>query len=205
MGFEYLHGSRLHNIPGQPVPVFDQPHRKKRIVFFCSDRHINHLVPIVSCPVSGQQSGSPFSYKCRKAFFPGTWVEMCVGCSEYLDWVRAQGCAEWAGAGASTCPRPYAVLAACTGLPWPRQLWRQKRAAASQAQPGSSRKPDHAALIRAGLTTTKCLLIKGCVTQIVYRLSQIQTRHLLSSSLIWQTGLLQVKGLKGVWRSRTVP
>lgn len=37
---------------------------KKRIVFFCSDGHLNHLVPIVSCPVSGrcwQEFGSPFS------------------------------------------------------------------------------------------------------------------------------------------------
>lgn len=150
--------------------MFDHPHRKKRMVFFCSDRHINHLVPIVSCPISGhcwQQSGSPFSYECRKAFFPGTWVEMCVGSSEHVGWVRAQGCAEWEGTGACTCPHPCAVLAGCAGLPWPRQLRRQKRAAASQAQPGSSRKPDPAALLRAAVTTTKCLLIKGHVTQIV--------------------------------------
>lgn len=61
---------------------------------------------------------------------------------------------------------------------------RQQRAAARQAQPGSCRKPDPAVLLRAGLTTTVCLLIKGPATQIVYELSHIQTRRLLSSSLI---------------------
>lgn len=117
--------------------------------------------------------------------------------SEHLGWVRAQGCAVWEGTGASSCPHPSAVQVGCTGLPWPRQLQRQQRAAASQAQPGSSRKPDPAALLPAGLTTTECLLIEGRVTQIVYGLSQIHTRHLLSSSLIWQKGLLQVRGLRG--------
>lgn len=39
-------------------------------------------------------------------FFPGTWVEMSVGCSEHLGWVRAQGCAGWGGTGAALTLTP---------------------------------------------------------------------------------------------------
>jgi len=29
MAFEYLKGWRLHNLPGQPLPVFDHPHNNE--------------------------------------------------------------------------------------------------------------------------------------------------------------------------------
>uniref|UniRef100_A0A8C5TTH3 Gamma-synuclein n=1 Tax=Malurus cyaneus samueli TaxID=2593467 RepID=A0A8C5TTH3_9PASS len=52
-GFLNLRRKRLHSIPGQPVLVFDHPQReKKRIVFFCSDGHVNPLMPV--CLLSHQ-------------------------------------------------------------------------------------------------------------------------------------------------------
>lgn len=54
MAFDYLQGWRLHNIPGQPMPVLSHPHRVFRVFQF---------VPVVSGPVPGnhwEESGSLF-------------------------------------------------------------------------------------------------------------------------------------------------
>lgn len=56
MAFECLQGQRLHNLPGQPVLVFE-----KQKFTYCESCQ---LVPFTSCPVIGdywQELGCPFS------------------------------------------------------------------------------------------------------------------------------------------------
>jgi len=47
-GFEYLQGGRLHNLPGQPVPVLCQPHGEDEM-----DPPVFQVVPTASGAVTG--------------------------------------------------------------------------------------------------------------------------------------------------------
>ena len=52
MAFEYLQGGRLHNLPGQLVPVLSHPHREK--VFLDVQ---GNLLYFGLCPLSGPVTG----------------------------------------------------------------------------------------------------------------------------------------------------
>ena len=52
-GFEWLQGRRLHNLPGQPVPLLWHPHRKEGFSHIEVELPVFQLVPIVSWPVIG--------------------------------------------------------------------------------------------------------------------------------------------------------
>ena len=59
--FEHLQRRRLHNLPGQPVPVLSQPHSKKAIPDVQRDPPVFQFVPIASGPVTGHQWKEPGS------------------------------------------------------------------------------------------------------------------------------------------------
>ena len=58
LGFEFIHGWRLHNLSGKPVSVFDHP--LSWSVLLCSDGifHVSFLA-VASCPVAGHHWEEP--------------------------------------------------------------------------------------------------------------------------------------------------
>ena len=52
MAFEYLQGWRLHNLPGQPVPVLSHPHSKKVFPDVQTEPPVFQFVPFASWVVS---------------------------------------------------------------------------------------------------------------------------------------------------------
>ena len=52
-GFEYLQRRRLHNLPGQPVPVLRHPQREEVLPHVQTDLLMLPFVPIAPCSVAG--------------------------------------------------------------------------------------------------------------------------------------------------------
>jgi len=50
-GLEYLRRRRLHNLPGQPVPVLYHPHREEVLPHVQLELPVLQFVPIAPCPV----------------------------------------------------------------------------------------------------------------------------------------------------------
>ena len=53
MASEYLQGRRLHNLPGQPIPMFSVPHSEKMFPDVRTEPLVFQSVPIASGPVTG--------------------------------------------------------------------------------------------------------------------------------------------------------
>jgi len=53
VGLEYLQRRRIHNPPGQPVPVLRHPQRKEVPPHVQMELPVPQFVPIASCPVTG--------------------------------------------------------------------------------------------------------------------------------------------------------
>jgi len=53
MGLEYLQRRRLHNLPGQPVPVLRHPHSEEVLPHVQTELPLLPFVPIAPCPVAG--------------------------------------------------------------------------------------------------------------------------------------------------------
>ena len=51
-GLEYLQRRRLHNLPGQPVPVLRHPPREEVLWHVGAELPVLYLVAITPCPVS---------------------------------------------------------------------------------------------------------------------------------------------------------
>jgi len=51
--FEYLQRRRLHNLPGQPVPVLHHPQRKQVLPHVQTELPVLQFVLIAPCPVAG--------------------------------------------------------------------------------------------------------------------------------------------------------
>ena len=51
--FEYLQRRRVHNIPGQPVPVLRHPQREEVLPHVQTELPVLQFVPIAPCPVAG--------------------------------------------------------------------------------------------------------------------------------------------------------
>jgi len=52
-GHEYLQRRRLHNLPGQPVPVLRHPQREEVLPHVQTELPVLQFVPIAPCPVTG--------------------------------------------------------------------------------------------------------------------------------------------------------
>ena len=52
-GLEYLQRRRLHNLPGQPVPVLRHPQREEVLRHVQTELPVPQFVPIAPCPVTG--------------------------------------------------------------------------------------------------------------------------------------------------------
>ena len=52
-GLEYLQRRRLHNLPGQPVPVLRQPQREEVLPHVQLECPMLQFVPTAPCPVAG--------------------------------------------------------------------------------------------------------------------------------------------------------
>ena len=52
-GLEYLQRRRLHNLPGQPVPVLRHPQREGVPPHVQTELPVPQFVPIAPCPVTG--------------------------------------------------------------------------------------------------------------------------------------------------------
>jgi len=55
-GLEYLQRTRLHNLPGQPVPGLHHPQREEILPPVQLEIPLLKFVPVASCPVSGHHS-----------------------------------------------------------------------------------------------------------------------------------------------------
>jgi len=53
VGLEYLQRRRLHNLPGQPVPVLRHPQREAILPHIQMELPVFQFVPIAPCPVAG--------------------------------------------------------------------------------------------------------------------------------------------------------
>ena len=53
VGLEYLQRRRLHNLPGQPVPVLRHPQREEILPHVQTELPVLQFVPITPCPVTG--------------------------------------------------------------------------------------------------------------------------------------------------------
>ena len=53
VGLEYLQRRRLHNLPGQPVPVLRHPQREDVLPQVQLELPVPQFVPIAPCPVAG--------------------------------------------------------------------------------------------------------------------------------------------------------
>jgi len=53
LGLEYLRRKRLHNLPGQPVPVLRLPQREEILPHVQMELPMLQFVPIAPCPVAG--------------------------------------------------------------------------------------------------------------------------------------------------------
>ena len=53
VGLEYLQRRRLHNLPGQPVPVLCHPQREEVLPHVQTELPMLQFVPIARCPVAG--------------------------------------------------------------------------------------------------------------------------------------------------------
>ena len=53
VGLEYLQRRRLHNLPGQPVPVLRHPQREEVLPLVWMELPVLQCVPITPCPVAG--------------------------------------------------------------------------------------------------------------------------------------------------------
>ena len=52
-GLEYLQRKRIHNLPGQPVPVLSHPQSEEIVPHVQTELPMLQFVPIASCPVTG--------------------------------------------------------------------------------------------------------------------------------------------------------
>ena len=52
-GLEYLQRRRLHNLPGQPVPVFHHPQREEILPHVQTELPVPQFVPVAPCLVAG--------------------------------------------------------------------------------------------------------------------------------------------------------
>ena len=52
-GLEYLQRRRLHNLPGQPVPVLRHPQREEVLPHVQPELPVLQFVPVAPCPVTG--------------------------------------------------------------------------------------------------------------------------------------------------------
>lgn len=68
VALEYLHEWRSHNLPGQSVPVFDQPHSKKLFSDVHTEPPVFWFLCIASCPVTGQHWKEPGSVLLAQPF-----------------------------------------------------------------------------------------------------------------------------------------
>ena len=50
---EYLQRRRLHNLPGQPVPVLHHTHSKEVLPHVQTELPMLQFVPVAPCPVAG--------------------------------------------------------------------------------------------------------------------------------------------------------
>jgi len=53
VGLEYLQRRRLHNLPGQPVPVFRHPQSEEIFPHVQLELLVLKFVPVAPCPVAG--------------------------------------------------------------------------------------------------------------------------------------------------------
>jgi len=52
-GLEYLQRRRVHNLPGQPVPVLRHPQREEVLPQVQTELPVPQFVPIAPCPIAG--------------------------------------------------------------------------------------------------------------------------------------------------------
>jgi len=52
-GLEYLQRGRIHNIPGQPIPVLHHPQREEVLPHVQMEPPVVPFVPVAPCPVAG--------------------------------------------------------------------------------------------------------------------------------------------------------
>jgi len=57
VGLEYLQRRRLHNLPGQPVPVLRHPQREEVLPHLHLELPLLQFVPVAPCPVAGHLQG----------------------------------------------------------------------------------------------------------------------------------------------------
>jgi len=53
VGLEYLQRRRLHNLPGQPVPMLRHPQREEVLPHVQMELPVLQFVPAAPCPVTG--------------------------------------------------------------------------------------------------------------------------------------------------------
>jgi len=53
VGLEYLQRRRLHNLPGQPVPVLHHPQSEEVLPHLQMELLVLQFVPVDPCPVAG--------------------------------------------------------------------------------------------------------------------------------------------------------
>ena len=59
VGLEYLQRRRLHNLPGQPVPVLPHPQREEVLPHVQMELPVLQFVPVAPCPVAGHHWKEP--------------------------------------------------------------------------------------------------------------------------------------------------
>ena len=52
-GLEYFLRRRIHNLPGQPVPVLRHPQRQEILPHVQTELPMLQFVPVATCPVNG--------------------------------------------------------------------------------------------------------------------------------------------------------
>jgi len=53
VGLEYLQRRKLHNLPGQPVPVLRHPQHEEVLRHVQTELPVLQFVPVAPCPVTG--------------------------------------------------------------------------------------------------------------------------------------------------------
>ena len=92
-GLEYLQRRRLHNLPGQPVPVLRHPQREEVLPHVQTELPVPQFVTIAPCPVTGHhwKELGPNIYNSGGVGLY-TSVMLILGCWQLLmlGWMRLQ-------------------------------------------------------------------------------------------------------------------
>ena len=83
VGLQYLQRRRLHNLPGQPVPVLRHPQREEVLPRVQMELPVLQFVPVAPCPVTGTPSLNTASSTARGySWPPGRFLPV------FLDFMR---------------------------------------------------------------------------------------------------------------------